>query len=132
VSGILLNEADSLVEVTRLLDEEQSRKGKRASKAPVPWGAAIMSKNGGGMSKPQLTQEWINALDQMSEKGAPWHEVTKNVPLLSYFLDTFVSVALLLHRAMDTDSGRPLATAELLPGESTTTIADLQSGSRDC
>ncbi|KAG4428851.1 hypothetical protein IFR05_015667 [Cadophora sp. M221] len=44
LSGILLREADSLVDVTRLLDEE-----KQASGATSPWAAAIMSEDGGGI-----------------------------------------------------------------------------------
>ncbi|KAL2272403.1 hypothetical protein FJTKL_06742 [Diaporthe vaccinii] len=86
LSGILLREADSLVEMTRLLDEESGKRKQwpeRASRAPSPWATATISKDSGGLSKAQLTQDWVNAMDQTSEEGegAPWFELTKDLSL---------------------------------------------------
>jgi hypothetical protein len=72
VSGILLREVDSLVEMTRLLDEEQNRNGERTLEAPVPWAAPTTSKNGGRLSKPRLRQEWVDAMDQTGERVTLW------------------------------------------------------------
>ena len=65
--------------VASLLDEEK-KKGKQASKPPSPWATATASKDAGGMTKPQLTQDWANALDKTGDKGASWHELTKQLP----------------------------------------------------
>ena len=91
MSGILLREADSLVEVTRLLDEE-SWMGKQALKAPSPWVVATKLKDGGGMPKAQLTQNWVDAMNQTDEErnGAPWHELTKHLSSSWLFMHKFV------------------------------------------
>ena len=99
MSGILLREADNLVDVTRLLNEEsrtrELKSGKREpeSKAPVPWAAATtISTLMGQMSKPQLTQDWVDALGEAGDAGdarTTWHKLTKCLPLLEHFLSRF-------------------------------------------
>ncbi|KAI1358914.1 hypothetical protein F5Y08DRAFT_345212 [Xylaria arbuscula] len=61
LSSILLREAKNLIDIARLLDE--SRTGERASKVPMPW-AATTSRDKGNIPMPQLTQDWVDALNK--------------------------------------------------------------------
>ena len=93
MSGILLREADSLVDLTRLLSEEsgtrEQKSGKREpeSKAPVPWAAATtISTPFGQKSKPQLTQGWVDALDEAGDARTTWRKLTECLPFFGRFL----------------------------------------------
>lgn len=88
MSGILLRKADSLVEVTRLIDEE-NRTETRSSKALSPWVAATKSKDEGSMPKAQLTQDWVDKMNQIVEE-TPWREFTMHLPLYRVFMNKFV------------------------------------------
>lgn len=93
MSGIILREAENLVDVTRLLDEEsrkestkkgtkKSRKEEPKLEAPVPWVAAT--------TKPQLTQDWVDALNKAGNTGTLWRELTEHLPWYGLYCKRFM------------------------------------------
>lgn len=84
VTDILLREAESLIHVTRLLNEEE----ELSSELLRPWTASTSNKD--GVSQPQLAQDWVDALDKANDAGSLWRELATLLPGLPYCAMSFL------------------------------------------
>ncbi|EOA81106.1 uncharacterized protein SETTUDRAFT_35980 [Exserohilum turcica Et28A] len=84
LTDILLREAESLIHVTRLLNEEE----ELSSELLRPWTASTSNKD--GVSQPQLAQDWVDALDKANDAGSLWRELATLLPGLPYCAMSFL------------------------------------------
>ncbi|PCD21350.1 hypothetical protein AU210_016316 [Fusarium oxysporum f. sp. radicis-cucumerinum] len=73
LSNILLREAENVVNIARLLDTDDRS---------TPWDAS--------KSAPQLTQNWVDMMDEMSDAGAAWHKLVATVASFWHIVDPFL------------------------------------------
>jgi hypothetical protein len=79
VSGVILRQVDHLIHESELLS------GLGSS----PW----VTTKFGHQSSPQLTQEWVSALDKACGKGTMWREMSALVPQIMDCIDSMLYVA---------------------------------------
>jgi hypothetical protein len=78
VTDILLHEAENLIHVTRLLNEEE----ELSSELLRLWTASTNVDD--EVSQPQIAQDWVDALDKANDAGSLWRELATLLPGLHH------------------------------------------------
>jgi hypothetical protein len=82
VGNIILRKAESLIHVTRLLNDEENPRRIWAATARG-WDE--------GSSAPQLAQDWVDALDKASDRRPTiWGELATLLPEIRHCVDSLV------------------------------------------
>jgi hypothetical protein len=81
VSNIQLREAENMIQVEKLLAEE-SGQSKESWKPSTPWAP--------NLSEPQLRQDWVDGLNEVSDAGDAWHKLVATAPLFSPIIRTLL------------------------------------------
>jgi hypothetical protein len=75
VSGIIFREAEHLVHVTNLIDNEN---------ATPSWTKGVKA------SQPQLSKSWVQKLAATGDDGHAWKSLIFNLPQVEHIFQTFV------------------------------------------